>query len=59
MGLSRRHTCVLNQIEAAVLPDFLRLLEYHEKVATDSQIQAHYANVELDDIRWMYLPRGI
>jgi hypothetical protein len=43
-------------IEAAVISDYPQLLEYHEKVATDTRIQAHYANVKPDDIRWTYVP---
>jgi glutathione S-transferase len=43
-------------IEADVISDYPRLLEYHEKVSTDVRIRAHYANVKPDDIRWTFLP---
>ena len=43
-------------IEASMISNYPRLLEYHEKVSTEPRIQAHYANVEPDDIRWTFLP---
>ena len=43
-------------IEASVICDYPQLLKYHEKVANEPRIRAHYAAVSPDDIRWTFLP---
>ena len=43
-------------IEASVISDYPQLLKYHEKVANEPRIKAHYATVSPDDIRWTFLP---
>lgn len=43
-------------IEASVISDYPQLLKYHEKVANEPRIKAHYATVSRDDIRWTFLP---
>jgi hypothetical protein len=43
-------------IEASVISDYPGLIDYHRKVSTEPRIQAHYANVVADDIRWTFLP---
>jgi len=43
-------------IEASVISDYPQLLKYHEKVANEPRIKAHYATVSPDEIRWTFLP---
>ena len=45
-----------DSIEASVISDYPQLLKYHEKVANEPRIKAHYATVSPDDIRWTVLP---
>ena len=43
-------------IEASVISDYPYLLKYHEKVANEPRIRAHYNEVADGDIRWTFLP---
>tara|TARA_B110000438_G_C15797440_1_gene643504 strand:- start:71 stop:748 length:678 start_codon:yes stop_codon:yes gene_type:complete len=43
-------------IDASVICDYPYLLKYHEKIASEPRILAHYANVKPDDIRWTFTP---
>jgi glutathione S-transferase len=43
-------------IDASVISEYPGLIGYHEKVATEPRIKAHYADVKAEDIRWTFLP---
>jgi glutathione S-transferase len=43
-------------IETSVISDYPQLLKYHEKVANEPRVKAHYAAVNSNDLRWTFLP---
>lgn len=43
-------------IEVPVIQRYENLLQYHAKVANDSRMKNHYANISKEDIRWTFLP---
>ena len=45
-------------LDASMIEGFQNLLNYHQKVANEPRILAHYADVSSDDIRWTYLPNA-
>ena len=45
-------------IEPSIISNYPRLLEFHHKMSSDPRIQAHYANIDSEDIRWVFLPKA-
>ena len=43
-------------IEKSMIMGYKNLLSYHDKMANDSRILAHYEGTKKDNIRWTYLP---
>ena len=43
-------------IDAAVISNYPRLIEYHDKIANDPRIKQYYAGTNSEDIRWTFLP---
>jgi len=43
-------------IEKSMVLPYSNLLKYHGKVSNESRIKEHYNEIEIDDIRWTFLP---
>ena len=43
-------------VDKATLADYPGLLQYHDKVANEPRIKAHYANLPEGSLRWTYQP---
>ena len=43
-------------VNASVLSDYPPLLEYHDLVANEPRILAHYSETSEGSLRWTYLP---
>ena len=43
-------------VEKSTLADYPSLLRYHDKVANEPRIKAHYANISEGSLRWTYQP---
>ena len=43
-------------VDKSVLADYPGLVEYHDRVANEPRIKAHYADVPEGSLRWTYQP---